>query len=256
MKLKSAKWLGTFALSLVLLMSSAPSAFADDGPWDDSPDDMNTRVFQVTITNLTHGQPMTPPVVATHRRRANVFTVGNPASFGVKEIAENGNNAPLLADLGANKKVFAVQQAGGSPLVPAGTPGSANFPNSVTFNITAGGGANRLSVVAMLICTNDGFTGLDSIRLPKWVGDAKEFYTAGYDAGTERNTEDYADIVPPCQGLINGSSNGEGTGSSNPALAEGGVISHHPGIQGISDLVPSVQGWTDPVMKIVVTRVQ
>jgi hypothetical protein len=256
MKTISAKWLGALAMSLVLLASGAPSAFANEEPWDDSPEDMHARVFQVTITNLTSGQPMTPPVVATHRRRASVFTVGNPASFGVKEIAENGNNAPLLADLDANRKVYAVQQAGAGPLVPAGTPGSANFPNSVTFTIGAGRGANRLSVVAMLICTNDGLTGLDSIRLPKWVGDSKEFYTAGYDAGTERNTEDFADIVPPCQGLINGTSNGEGAGTSNPALAEGGVIQHHPGIQGIADLQPNVQGWTDPVMKVVVTRVQ
>jgi hypothetical protein len=26
----------------------------------------------------------------------------------------------------------------------------------------------------MLICTNDGFGGLDSIRLPKWVGDSTD----------------------------------------------------------------------------------
>lgn len=256
MKLKPTQWFGALALSLVLLASTSPAAFADDDPWDDGPEDMASRVFQVTITNLTHGQPMTPPVVATHRKRTRVFDVGQPASFGVKEIAENGNNAPLLADLGANKKVFQAVQAGGGPLVPTGKPGSANFPDSVTFNITAGRGANRLSVVAMLICTNDGFTGLDSVRLPKWLGDGKVFYSAGYDAGTERNTEDFADIVPPCQGLINGSSNGESAGTSNPALAEGGVIQHHPNIQGIADLVPATHAWQDPVMKITVKRIQ
>lgn len=256
MNMKSAKMLSMFGLSAMLLLSSAPAALANEEPWDDGPEDMHRRVFQVTITNLTRGQPMTPPVVATHRRRASVFTIGQPVSFGVKEIAENGNNAPLLADLGANKKVSEVTQAGAGPLVPTGTPGSANFPASVTFNISAEKGANRLSVVAMLICTNDGFTGLDGVRLPKWVGDSKEFYSAGYDAGTERNTEDFADIVPPCQGLINGTSTGEGTGASNPALAEGGVAAHHPNVQGIADLVPSVHGWADPVLKIVVTRVQ
>jgi hypothetical protein len=42
---------------------------------------------------------------------------------------------------------------------------------------------------------------------------------------------------------------------SNPALAEGGVITHHPGISGGNDLVPGVHGWTDPVARVTITRV-
>jgi hypothetical protein len=81
--------------------------------------------------------------------------------------------------------------------------------------------------------------------------------TAGYDAGTEINTEDFADIVPPCQGLIGVSSGEAGTGVSNPALAEGGVIHHHAGIQGGADLVPAVHGWDvdEPVAEITVERI-
>ena len=45
-------------------------------------------------------------------------------------------------------------------------------------------------------------------------------FTNGYDAGTELNTEDFADIVPPCQGLIGVSSEDGGTGMSDPSLAE------------------------------------
>jgi hypothetical protein len=103
----------------------------------------------------------------------------------------------------------------------------------------------------MLICTNDGFTGVDSLRLPKDVG-AVVVRSAGYDAGTELNT---GDIVPPCQGLVGVSSGEPGTGTSNPALAEGGVIHHHPGIAGGADLVPAIHGWTDPVAEITVERV-
>jgi hypothetical protein len=41
---------------------------------------------------------------------------------------------------------------------------------------------------------------------------------------------------------------------SNPALAEGGVIAHHAGIQGgVGDLSPPVHGWTNPVAKVKVT---
>jgi len=108
----------------------------------------------------------------------------------------------------------------------------------------------------MLICTNDGFTGADSLRLPRAIGKETRKATNGYDAHTEINTEDYADIVPPCQSLI-GDDAGEsdsGTGVSNPALAEGGVIGHHQGIQGTDDLDPAIHGWTDPVARIKVER--
>jgi Spondin_N len=216
--------------------------------------DAPVATYEVTITNLTEGQPLTPPVVATHRAATSVFTVGQPASFELKEIAENGNLAPMIAALASDKHV-ADSSAASAPLVPAGLPGSAMFGDSVTLTVTASEGAKFLSFASMLICTNDGFTGVDSLRLPTHVGDGVTVRSAGYDAGTERNTEDFADIVPPCQGLVGVSSGEPGTGTSNPTLAEGGVIHHHPGIIGGADLVPGVHGWTDPVAEIAVERV-
>jgi hypothetical protein len=210
--------------------------------------------YEVTITDLTGGQPLTPPVVATHRAATGMFSVGQPASFALKEIAENGNLAPMLSALESEKHVSGVAAAA-APLVPPGLPGSATFDNSVTLTVTASKGAKFLSFASMLICTNDGFTGVDSLRLPKDVGDAVVRRSAGYDAGTETNTEDFADIVPPCQGIVGVSSGEPGTGTSNPALAEGGVIHHHPGIAGGADLVPAIHGWTDPVAEITVERV-
>jgi hypothetical protein len=224
------------------------------------------RTFSVTITNLTSGQPLSPPVVATHRRTDQVFRVGQPASVGVREIAENGNNSPLLAFLEADpfNRISAFTQAGMGPLVPEGRPGGVEdppsgpeFPDSVTFEITADEKADRLSFATMLVCTNDGFTGVNGLRLPSKVGRTVTTGTAGYDAFTEINDEDFAHMVPPCQGLIGVSSGEAGEGASNPALAEGGVISHHQGIQGGSDLVPEVHGWDtdEPVAKITVTRI-
>lgn len=57
------------------------------------------------------------------------------------------------------------------------------------------------------------------------------------------------------RGLVGVSSEEPGTGVSNPALAEGGVIHHHEGILGIADLVPAIHGWTDPVAEVVIERV-
>ncbi len=210
--------------------------------------------YEVTIDNLTAGQPMTPPVVATHRAATGIFTVGQPASFALKEIAENGNLAPMIAQLGADKHV-SDSVAAAAPLVPAGLAGSAMFGDSVTLTLTASKGAKFLSFVSMLVCTNDGFTGVNSLRLPKDVGDSVVVNSAGYDAGTEVNTEDFADIVAHCQEFVGVSSGDPGTSTSNPALAEGGVIHHHPGIAGGADLVPAIHGWTDPVAEITVERV-
>jgi len=206
-----------------------------------------TRSYEVTIYNLTGGQPFTPPLVATHKRPADVFTVGEAASLGVKEIAENGNLGPLAEALGESKHVSDVVIA--LEEVPPILPGA-----SRTFSVDAGPGAKWLSWVSMLICTNDGFTGADSFRLPKRVGDQTENYTAGYDAGTEINTENYADIVPPCQGIFEVMVE-DGSDMSDPALAEGGVITHHSGIQGGDDLDAGFHGWDDPVAKIVIERV-
>jgi hypothetical protein len=210
--------------------------------------------YEVTIENLTDGQPFTPPVVATHRAATGVFDVGSDASHGVQEIAENGNLASLLGALGDDKHVSGIT-AGAAPLVPSGLPGSGVGPDTVTLTVTAAPGANRLSFVSMLVCTNDGFTGVDSMHLPAGVGDVVSVETNGYDAGTELNTEDFVDIVPPCQGLVGVSSGEPGTGTTNPALAEGGVIHHHPGIAGSADLVAAVHGWSDPVARVTVERV-
>jgi hypothetical protein len=249
--------MGAAVAITAVLVFSATAAPADDD---------STRTYEVTITNMTSGQPLTPPVVATHSGKSQVFEVGQPASVGVREIAENGNNNPLLAFLEADPfdRISAFTQAGMGPLVPEGTPGGVEdppsgpeFPDSVTFEITAEEGANRLSFVSMLICTNDGFTGANGLRLPGRVGRTVTAETAGYDAFTEINDEDFAHIVPPCQGLIGVSTGEPGEGVSNPALAEGGVISHHQGIQGVADLVPAVHGWDidEEVAEISVTRV-
>jgi hypothetical protein len=230
------------ALAVAASLLVVPSALARD--------------YEVTITDLTSGQPLTPPVVATHEGKHAVFDVGQPASVGVREIAENGNSAPLLAFLDADP----FNQFGGfaesttGPLVPEGVPGDEMFDQSATLEVSGKRNEKRLSWVSMLICTNDGLTGVDGLKLPDKVGKTATKMTKGYDAFTELNTEDYADIVPPCQGLIGDMSEDEGTGVSNPALAEGGVIAHHEGIQGGTDLDPEIHGWEDPVAEISVER--
>lgn len=210
------------------------------------------KIYEVTITNLTAGQPLTPPILVTHSRRTGIFTLGDEASAEIQAIAENGNGAPLVAALEADPHVHSIVQ-GGAPLVPANDPGATGFGFSETYTIDAGGNTRFLSFTSMLICTNDGFTGLDTVALPNRT---RTVFARSYDARTEINTEDFADMVPPCQGLIGVTSGEPGTGMTDSALAEDGIVIPHAGIVGGSDLVAGVHGWNDPVVRIDIVRVR
>lgn len=225
------------SLSILVLLLGAPTAAANQ-----------ERTYQVTIENLTSGQPFTPALVGTHKGNDGLFTVGKTASFGLKEIAENGNLDPMLDRVGNDRDFDDVVVAFGASVLPV-LPGE-----TVTFEITGGPPFNFLSWASMLICTNDGFTGVDTLKLPNLVGESVSVDTQGYDAGTELNTELFADIVPPCGPLTGQDNMGQGTGTSNPELAEGGVIHHHDGILGFGNLDPAINDWTNPVASITVER--
>ncbi len=193
------------------------------------------RTYSITITNLVSGQPLTPPVIAAHDGQTSVLVGGAAASEGVKELAENGNNAPLVEALEGEAGVSGIAQ-GASPILSGGVPGAAELPTVVVLELIAGASAKRFTFLAMMICTNDGIAVVDSKKLPKNVGQKLVYEAKAYDVGTEINTEVLGDMVPPCQGLVGVTSDAEGVGASDPLLAENGVIAPHPGILGEADL--------------------
>lgn len=224
------------ALAMGLILSSGllPAA-ADDH-----------ATYKVTITNLTRAQWFTPPAAATHDGSVSIFTKNQAASNEVRQIAENGNLDPMVALLGSATGVTDWAVAVSSPIPPLAPGGS------VTFTLEGEPG-DRLSFVSMLICTNDGFAGVDGMLLPVHPGQSQSRNVNAYDAGTEVNTEAWADLVPPCA-MLTGFGDQGGTGMSNPAMAENGVIRLHTGIKGLADLVPAVHDWNGPVATIEVTR--
>ena len=195
--------------------------------------------YEVTITNLTTGQPITPGVIATHNGDFSLFSRGATASNGLQQLAENGGVPVLAAEVAADIAVVASGVIGAAPLAPG---------TSVSGSIEIVGDANMFSLAAMLVCTNDGFGGVDGVTLPRHVGDQSSFQALAYDAGTEINTESFDDLVPPCDGDLE-----TGTGMSNPALAENGTVHRHAGIAGIADLTDA-HDWTGPVLSITVER--
>lgn len=245
---RSALALGGTALGAVALGGGTVSAQADGDP------NAETNQYRVTVTNLTRGQPFTPPAVALHEPTVAVFSVGAPANEAVQQLAENGNLDPLVSLIQETDEIRAAS-VGSAPLVPAADPGETGNPYYETFEIEADESATHLTFLSMLVATNDGFVGLDTVELPSEVNASWTLHADGYDAGTEQNTEDFDDIVPPAQTLISGEDAEGGTTESDPDLAEDEVIRPHPGIAGDGDLSPEVYGWDEPAAAVHVERI-
>ena len=206
-------------------------AFADPG---------GTRTYRVTIENLTANngggaaQVLSPALVLAHTNRVHLFEVGMPANQAVVDVAEDAIGATGLAMFGSDPEVASVMVAPGAPIAPGA---------SASFEITTRRNATKLSLVSMLVNTNDGFTGLDAIQLSS---NFQEFYAEAYDAGSEVNDQLAGSIPGPCCG---------DTGRNG--TDEHGVITHHPGIQsGVGDLDPAQWGWSGAVARITVERVK
>ena len=189
--------------------------------------------YSVTITNLTRGQVITPPVIVSHKPEFELFTPGAPAIPELTALAEDGPTAPLIGYLAGQSAVLDFTAAPG-PLLPG---------TSVTLEINTSGGFNRISAVGMLASTNDAFFGIRGVTVSK--NEPKTVEAEAYDAGSEGNSESCAFIPgPPC-----GSA-----GVRDTASAEG-FVHIHAGIHGVGDLVPATHDWRNPVAEIKIERV-
>ena len=145
--MKSKQKVGIFAIpAIVALLSIGLAGIPESSA-------VNAYTYEVTITNLTTGQPLTPPLLVTHAKDVGFFTVGEQASEQLQQLAENGNAEPLATMLTGKIGVADVVQ-GTAPLVPANDPGETGLNNSETFTITTHGKARYFSFASMLVCTN------------------------------------------------------------------------------------------------------
>jgi hypothetical protein len=220
------------------------------GQNDDDDDDANR--YRVTIANNTSGQPFTPPAVAAHTADIEVFAVGDHANEPTRQLAENGRLGPL-SDLASSADAVRGVAVGDAPLVPQADPAGTGNPWYTILHLTADEETSFLTFVSMLIATNDGIVGLDTVPLPDHVNESRTYHANGYDVGTEQNTELFADLVPPAKTLILGGEP-EGTTESDEEISEDKVIRPHPGIQGVGNLPPSVYDWDEPAALVQVER--
>ncbi|MEM7412869.1 MAG: spondin domain-containing protein [Myxococcota bacterium] len=216
---------------LVLGLLATP-AFADSG-----------ARYRVTVTNITKGQTFTPILVTTHSPRIGLFEPGTPASPELEVLAEDGGTGPLTELLeGLGSRLVADVETIPGLLAPG---------ESRSVEIRARR-RSRLSAAAMLIPTNDTFFGLDTVRLPLY-GSAT-YYAPAYDAGTEENDQNCANMPGPrCDG--------DGL-SAEPAEGDEGFVAIGNGFHDIGTvdaegneiLGPFVYDWRNPVVRIDVQR--
>ena len=193
-------------------------------------------MYEVTITNISHGEFFTPAIVASHKKGTSLFSLGSPASAELEILAEGGDTNPLKNSLLGSGAALDVAQAGGA--LPPG--------QSVTLTVRMNEDNDYISFASMLVPSNDAFVAVNGIR----VGKAKKgvtIYSPAYDAGSEINDELCVSIPGP--GFV---CSGEG---SNPESGEG-FVHVHPGIQGIADLDKAKFDWRNPAAKITIKRVK
>ena len=208
--------------------------------------------YEVTVLNLTSGLYFTPVLVTTHDPSLAIFEPGTAASSELQTLAEGGDVTPmasLLEGLGASV-------ATGSGLLAPHA--------SVEFTISGNPG-DVLSAAAMLLPTNDGFAGLNSVRLPAVAGETVTFEANGYDAGTEGNDEvvGTGEIgVPGFPAPPPVVASGTGTGASGFDLEPEGYVHIHRNVigdldpnGGISDINAAVHRWLNPVASVSITRI-
>jgi hypothetical protein len=220
----------------LLVLSVAMPAAAQDSVVSVRSESQGT-MYRVTITNLTRAQVFSPPLVVSHSRRIALFELGAAPSDELAALAEDGMTAPLAGLVEGLSDVSGVAAAG-APVLPGG---------SISIEVP-GKGYHRLSVVSMLVNTNDAFLALDSGVVPRHRYQRSSYLVPAFDAGSEANNEECGFIPGPACG-------GAGAGVRAPQGAEGYVYVSN-GVQGIADLASAIYDWHNPVAKVTIQRIR
>jgi len=200
--------------------------------------------FDVTVTNLTNGQPLSPVAVIAHQDGYSVFTIGQAATVGLETQAEGGDNMMLISDADADANVFA-SASGAAPIGPAGS-------ETVTVEVLESDLPSlRFSVSTMLVNTNDAISGLNGVDVSGLAeGDSWAGRAIVYDAGTEANNEAAGTIPGPADG-------GEGFNAARDdrddrVVMHTGVITQDDGLA--SSALTGQHRFDNPAMMVRIER--
>lgn len=230
------------AIALVAFAAIGLAGCSDND--NDSPEPVEPPVvapvmqdYSISVTNLTANQPMSPVAVVAHNNESKLWSTGMPASVALETLAESGDSSGLVDEAGVNELI-----SGAGILVPGGS-------ETISVSLEQDNVAS-LSVVTMLVNTNDAFAGTTGIDLAALaVDESSTLRVIAYDAGTEANSEAKGTIPGPAD-------SGEGF---NAARDDNDKVHAHPGVismdDGLMDSVLSASHRFDnPVLLIKVTR--
>ncbi|MBW4934092.1 spondin domain-containing protein [Marinobacter sp. F4206] len=239
-----------FRTHLILMLSLTGLVAGCSSSDDDGDSLVSSRSFryQVSITNLSAGQPFSPAAVVIHRAEWQAFSLGDGASVELERLAESGDNDAFLAAADADSGVLATE-TGTGPIPPGATA-----EISASASTTSDNGL-LLTWLAMPVNTNDALAGVRGIDLSDFsIGDTRTYFAISYDAGTEANTET-ADTVPgpAASGLAEGF-NAARDDVRNAVYIHPGVVTQDDGL-GTSTL-EGVQRWDNPIARVRVERLQ
>ena len=198
-----------------------------------------TPKYELSITNLTAGQPMAPGIAVLHNTDYTMYSVGESASLSLETLAEGGDNSMLLAEAQAITNVDEALSLG------------ALLEPGKQLTVMLEGEADYLSFAGMLVNTNDGFVGLQSYHLSHLgIGESEVLMLSTYDAGTEANSESAGTV--PAQG-------GEGFNATRDDA--NGVVRSHAGVVTMDDglstsALTALHRFDNPTAKLMIKRIQ
>ena len=223
-------------LSLVLCSAALLTACGGD-------DDMAT--FELTVTNITTAQPFSPVTALAADDSLSLFTLAQPASTELEEIAEGGDNSALLAAAAEEEAVYS--SVSGSGIIMPGMSETLTVMVPVDELDQA-----YLSALTMLVNTNDAITAVQQVPLNSIaIGDSYPLMARAYDAGTEANTEAAGTIPGPADGGEGFNASRDDTGS---VRVHPGVISVDGGLEG--SVLSEVHRFDNPVALFSLTRIE
>lgn len=199
--------------------------------------------YEVTITNLSEAQPLSPPGLILHRKGYHPWQVGSPASNGLEQLAEGGTTSVWLDEAEDSPKVL--ETVSDTAAIPPGASSSLTIDSRNFRDLS-------LSMAAMLVNTNDCFTGLDAEPVADLaVHESRSLYVTAYDAGTEANSETVATVPGPAAG-------GEGYNSTRD---DRNTVGGHPGVISVDDgltgsALHAENRFDNPVALITITRLE
>jgi PKD repeat protein len=159
--------------------------------------------------------PLSPGAYATHSDNVQAFTVGESASAGVEDVAEDGMPGTLEDELDVSTDDIRDFGVFNTP-DEADSPGPLAPGNSYSFSVEGQPG-DRLSFATMYIQSNDLFYGFQAEGLPLFGNDAPingamTESVVLYDAGTERDEEPGTGLnQAPRQSEVDTGRDGEGS---------------------------------------------